>query len=284
MSQISAAAVKALRDRTDMPMMTCKAALEKAGGDMDKAVLILREEGGKFKEKKGGRETAEGRIGAFADLGQKVGAIIELRCESPSVVKNDKFVALANEIAKQVALKNPASVEALVAQPSVGEPGRTVQDRINDVMGLIRENMQVARYTRLDGLCGEYVHHDGTVGVLLQVKGAGTADPVLLRDVCAHITALQPAYALPGEVPADVAEREKALARTQAAEQAAGKPAGVIDKIAEGKYKTWLGENVLVEQPIANQMKYGKKSVGELLKAAGLEVVKFVRYRVGEQG
>src|SRR5690242_4771561 len=224
MSQITAATVKALRDRTDMPMMTCKAALEKAGGDVEKAVLILREEGGKFKEKKGGRETAEGRIGAFADLGQKVGAIIELRCESPSVVKNDKFVTLANDIARQVALKNPASVEALVQQPSVTESGRTVQDRINDVMGLIRENMQVARFTRLEGLCGEYVHHDGTVGVLLQVKGE-TADPALLRDICTHIAALQPAYARPEEVPADVAEREQGLARQQATEQAAGKPA-----------------------------------------------------------
>jgi elongation factor Ts len=282
MSQITAATVKALRDRTDMPMMTCKAALEKAGGDVEKAVLILREEGGKFKEKKGGRETAEGRIGAFADLGKKVGAIIELRCESPSVVKNDKFVALANDIAKQVALKNPANVEALVQQPSVTESGRTVQDRINDVMGLIRENMQVARFTRLEGLCGEYVHHDGTVGVLLQVKGE-TADPALLRDVCTHIAALQPAYARPDEVPAEVAERERALARQQATEQAAGKPANVVEKIAEGKYKTWLGENVLVDQPMANQMKYGKKTVGELLKAAKLEVVKFVRYKVGEQ-
>src|SRR5947209_9695490 len=126
MSQISAAAVKALRDRTDMPMMLCKAALEKAGGDMDKAVLILREEGGKFKEKKGERETAEGRIGAFADQAQKVGAIIELRCESPSVVKNERFIALANDIAKQVALKNPADAAALVQQPSLVEPARTV--------------------------------------------------------------------------------------------------------------------------------------------------------------
>ena len=94
MSQISAAAVKALRDRTDMPMMKCKAALEKAGGDMDKAILILREEGGKFlASDKGARETAEGRIGAFSDH-KTAGALVELRCESPSVVKNDKFVDL----------------------------------------------------------------------------------------------------------------------------------------------------------------------------------------------
>src|SRR5205085_11744968 len=163
-----AGAGKALRDRNDMPMTTCQADLTKAGGDVEKAILILREEGQKFKDRKGDRETAEGRVGAYADLAAKVGAIVELRCESPSVVKNERFVALANDLAKQVALKNPADVAALLKQPFHGEAGRTVEDRIHDVVGLIRENMQVARYARLQGLCGEYVHHDGTIGVLLQ--------------------------------------------------------------------------------------------------------------------
>src|SRR5205085_9644736 len=136
MSQISAAAVKALRDRTDMPMMKCKAALEKAGGDMDKAVLILREEGGKFLDDptKGARETAEGRIGAYSD-GQTAGALVELRCESPSVVKNDRFIALANDLAKQVALKNPGNVDELLKMKFVGDPARTMQDRVADVVG-----------------------------------------------------------------------------------------------------------------------------------------------------
>src|SRR5438045_2167637 len=108
MAEISAAAVKELRDRTNMPMMKCKAALEKAAGDMDKAILILREEGAKFliDPAKAGRETAEGRIGAWSD-GKTAGALVELRCESPSVVKNDRFIALAKDLAKQIALKDP---------------------------------------------------------------------------------------------------------------------------------------------------------------------------------
>src|SRR4051794_4716283 len=274
MAEISAAKVKELRDRTDMPMMKCKAALEKAAGDLEKAILVLREEGGKFlASDKGARETAEGRIGAFSDH-KTAGALVELRCESPSVVKNDKFIELANEMACQVALNQPKSVEELLAQKLVADPKRTVQDRIADVVGLIRENMRPARFVRLDGITGEYVHHDGTVGVLVQVKGE-TADPVLLRDVCTHIAALQPKFALASEVPADVAEQEKALAKKQAEETAAGKPGAVVEKIAEGKYRTWLGENVLVEQQMANQMKYPKKTVGELLKAAKLEVVRF---------
>jgi elongation factor Ts len=282
MAEISAAAVKELRDRTDMPMMKCKAALEKAGGDMEKAILVLREEGGKFlASDKGARETAEGRIGAWSD-GKTAGALVELRCESPSVVKNDKFIALANEMAKYAALKNPATVEALLALPLVDDPKRTVQDRLADVVGLIRENMRPARLVRRGGITGEYVHHDGTTGVLLSVKGEA-ADPVLLRDICTHIAALRPGYALAEQLPPEVVAREKEFAKQQTAEQAAGKPANIIEKIAEGKFKTWLSENVLVDQLIANQIKYGKKTVGELLKAAKLEVIDFVRFKVGEK-
>src|SRR5438105_3841541 len=166
MSQISATVVKELRDRTDMPMMKCKAALEKAGGDMEKAILVLREEGGKFLNdpSKGSRETAEGRVGAFSDH-KTAGALVELRCESPSVVKNDRFVELANELARQVAMNKPASVEDLFGQKLVADPTRTVKDRIAEVVGLIRENMRPARFVRLDGITGEYVHHAGTIAV-----------------------------------------------------------------------------------------------------------------------
>src|SRR5438128_2965659 len=259
MADISAAAVKELRDRTDMPMMKCKAALEKAGGDLEKAILILREEGGKFlASDKGARETAEGRIGAWTD-GKTVGALVELRCESPSVVKNDKFIALSKDLAKQVALRNPKTVEELLSQAFIDDPGRSVQDRLADVVGLIRENMRPARFVRRAGITGEYVHHAGATGVLLSVKGEGS-DPALLRDICPHIAALRPGYATADALSKEVVEREKTLARQQAEEQAVGKPANIVEKIAEGKYKTWLSENVLVDQPIANQMKYGKKT------------------------
>jgi elongation factor Ts len=284
-SQISAAAVKELRDRTDMPMMKCKAALEKAGGDVDKAMQLLREEGGKFLAgDKGARETAEGRIAAYADLTQKVAALVELRCETPSVVKNDYFVALGNDIARQVAEKSPKDVDELLKQPLFNDPARTVQDRIADVVGRIRENMRVSRFLRVAGLAGTYVHHDGTSGALVEVKGE-RADPELLKDIAAHIVALKPAYISKDDIPADVLKREQELARKQAEEQAAGKPANVLEKIAEGKFRTWMAEpgNVLLEQPMANVGKYPKKTVGEVLKAAKLEVVSFVRYKVGEK-
>src|SRR5262249_8339808 len=131
-------------------------------------------------DKKVGRETAEGRIAAFIDPAEKVGALLEMRCESAPVAKSDQFAKLANDVAKQIALKAPATVEALLAQPFVDDPKRTVSDRITDVVGLIRENMKPARMVRMTGLLGYYIHHDFSVGVMVQVEGA-KADPQLLK-------------------------------------------------------------------------------------------------------
>jgi elongation factor Ts len=265
-----------LRDRTNMPMMECKSALTEARGDMDKAVELLRKKHKDAQDKRVNRETAEGRIGTYIEPSQKVGAIIELRCESAPVAKSEQFVQLANDLAKQVAHKEAATVDALLAQPYLDDPKKTVHDRIGEVVGLMRENIKPARLARLTGLVGAYVHHDGSVGVLLQVEGA-KADPQMLRDVCMHVTAKNPIAARREDVPAEVIDREREIAKSQAA--ATGKPANLVDKIAEGKLKTYFAESVLVEQPF---VKDDSKTVGDLLKGAGLKVVKFIRFKVGE--
>src|SRR5436305_11246063 len=172
MAEITAAEVMKLRDRTGMQMMKCKAALVEASGDMEKAVELLRKQNKEAQDKAASRETAEGRVATFVDPAQKVGAIVEVRCESAPVAKSDLFIALANDLAKQVALEGATSPEALLAQPFVGEPKKTVNERIGETVGLVRENMRPARMTRLTGLLGSYVHHDGSVGVLVQVEGA----------------------------------------------------------------------------------------------------------------
>ncbi|HEV3119946.1 MAG TPA: translation elongation factor Ts [Gemmataceae bacterium] len=276
MSTISAAAVKALRDRTNAPMMDCKVALTEAGGDMEKAVDILRKKNSAIQAKKGERETAEGRIAVYIDPAKQIGAIVEVRCESAPVVKSEQFGKLANDIAKQVALKGANSAGELLAQPLVDDPKRTVNDRIADVVGLIRENMKPQRMARLTGVLGSYVHHDFQTGVLLQVEGA-SADPDLLRGICMHITAKNPVAARREDVSPEILAKEKEIAKTQAA--ATGKPANIVEKIAEGKLKTWLGENVLVEQPF---VKDDSKTVGQILQGAGLKLVRFIRYKVGE--
>jgi elongation factor Ts len=273
---ISATDVKKLRDITNAPMMDCKVALTETNGDMDKAIDHLRKKNAAIQAKKGERETTEGRIAAFIDPAKQIGAIIEVRCESAPVAKSELFVQLASDLARQAALKEPTSVEALLTQPFIDDSKKTVNERVSDTIGLVRENMKPARFTRLTGQLGSYTHHDGSVGVLLQVEGA-KADPQLLRDVCMHITAKNPLAGRREDVSPETIAKEKEIARSQAA--ATGKPANIVDKIAEGKMKTFFAENVLLEQPF---VKDDSKSVGDLLKSAGLKFVKFVRYKVGE--
>ncbi len=276
MAEITAEAVKKLRDRTGVQMMKCKAALQKANGDMEKAIEILRKESAGAVTKLAEREAGEGRIGVFIDPAKQVGALVELRCETAPVAKSDLFIQLANDLAKQVALQEATTPEALLAQPYVGDPKRTVGERIAEIVSLMHENMKVTRMVRLTGQLGSYVHHDGSVGVIVQVEG-DKADPQLLRDVSMHITAKVPAAALREHVPQATIDKELEIARAQAA--ATGKPANIVEKIAEGKMKTWYAENVLVEQPF---VKDDSKTVGDLLKSAGLKMVKFARLRVGE--
>jgi elongation factor Ts len=279
MSEISAADVKKLRDRTGISFAKCKEALVQAAGDMEKAVEIIRIGNKDAQNKVAGREAGEGRIGVFIDPATKAGALVEMRCESAPVAKSEQFVTLANELARQVALKGAAGVEELLAQPFLDDPKKTVQERISEVIGLIRENMKPVRLARLSGgLMGSYVHHDGSVGVLVQAEGE-KAEPQILRDVAMHVTAKQPLAATRESLTRATIDKEMEIARAQATEQGKGKPANIIERIAEGKMRTFFAEKVLAEQPF---VKDETKTVGDLLKGAGLKLVTFVRLKVGE--
>jgi elongation factor Ts len=276
--EVNASDVMKLRERTGMQMMKCKAALIQAGGDMQKAVEILRLSNKDAQDKTASRETTEGRIGVFIDPAAKVGAIVELRCETAPVAKSDLFIKLARDVARQIAVQGAKSPEELLTQPFVDTPERTVNERIGEVVGLMRENIKPARMARMEGILGEYIHHDDSVGVLLQVEGE-KADPALLRDVCMHIAAKNPVAALRDDIPKEKIDKEMAIARAQAQEAGKNKPANIIEKIAEGKLNTWLKENVLADQPF---VKDESKTIAELLRGAGLKLVRFVRLRVGE--
>jgi elongation factor Ts len=281
MAEITAEAVKKLRDRTGIQMMKCKEALIETNGDMEKAVDYLRSKNKDAQAKFAEREAAEGRIGIYIDPAKKIGGIVELRCESAPVAKSDMFIKLANDLAKHVAVNGASAPEVLLTQKFVDNPAHTINDRIGEVVGLIRENMKPARAAKLTGVLGSYIHHDGATGVLLEVEGKDTADPRLLSEVCMHVTALRPQYARREDVPVDRVAKEKEIALAQIAgdPKNANKPAQILEKIAEGKLKTWFGENVLSEQPF---VKDDTKTVGDLLKAVGLKIVRFVRYKVGE--
>lgn len=278
---ISAADVKALRDRTGLPMMKCKEALTQADGDMEKAIEILRKQFKDVAGDKAARETAEGRITAFIDPATATGVLLEMRCESAPVAKSDPFIALCNDLARHIAVKAPADVATLLAQPFVDDAQHGVTDRINEVIGLIRENMKPQRFTRLTGgHFGNYVHFDGSVGVLLQTEGA-KSEPQLLRDLCMHITAKPHRAARREDVTAELLAKEKEIAVAQMAAdpKMKDKPANLLEKIVDGKMNTWFADNVLLEQPF---VKDDSKTIGGLLKGAGLTLGKYVRYKVGE--
>lgn len=277
--EINAADVMKLRNRTGMQMMKCKAALTEAGGDMEKAVEILRKQNKDAQAKSADRETTEGRISVFIDPAKKVGAILELRCESAPVAKSDLFVKLSDDLVRQIAHNGtPASVDAFLASPFIDNPAQTVNERIGEVVGLMRENVKPARMGRFEGTVGHYVHHDGSVGVLLSVGGE-PSDPAVLRDVCMHVTATNPIAATKEQLPQDRVDKELEIARAQAQEQGKNKPADIINKIAEGKLKAWVNEQVLAEQPF---VKDPSKTVTQVLSAAGVTLKDFVRLRVGE--
>jgi elongation factor Ts len=274
---ITATMVNELRQKTSRPMMECKKALQQAEGDMAKAEKILRETG---HVAKGDRTTGEGRVAVAIDPQRQFGAMIEVLCESAPVAKSELFVELAEDLARQVAIEGETTPEQLLAQKFIRDPSKTVQQRIADVVNVIREAMKPGRTVRMQGHLGSYVHHDGSLGVLLQVEG-NNPDPQVLRDVCMHIAATKPIAVRREDVPAERVEQEKEIARAQIANDPknAGKPANILDKIAEGKLKTFFAETVLVDQPF---VKDASKTVGQLLQSAGLKVVRFVRYKVGE--
>ena len=279
MAEITPALVKTLRDRTNAPFGDCKKALVEADGDMDKAIEILRKKNSAIQAKASGREAGEGRIGIWVSPDGTSGGLIELRCESAPVAKNELFVELASDLANHVAVKGPAANAEAMGEEKHHSQAKTIKERIADVVGLLRENIQPHRMARYQGgQVGGYVHHDGTVGVMIHCEGA-KADPTLLRDIAMHIVAKTPMAISRDKVDPALIAKEREVSKAQAEETSKGKPANIVEKIAENRLNTWLKESVLEEQTF---VKDESKTVGELLKAAGLKPVAFTRYKVGD--
>ncbi|HEY1065310.1 MAG TPA: translation elongation factor Ts, partial [Pirellulales bacterium] len=159
MAEITAATVKALREKTSLPMMECKQALQEANGDEAAAIELLRKKGKKTMDSRGDRETSFGRVACFASVEKGVGAMIELVCESDPVAKSDEFIAMANDMAKQLALGPGAgTAEGLLSQPSPSKAGQTLGEVLLDATNRIREVMKITRLVRIDSPCGAYAH------------------------------------------------------------------------------------------------------------------------------
>lgn len=276
MAEITAAAVRALRDRTGLPMMDCKKALQDAGGDAEKAVELLRKAGAKLMEKRAGRATTSGRITIYLAPDMSVGTMIDLRCESAPVATNDQFVLLANDIAQQLATGPGAdSPEALMAQPSPSKTAPTLKQQFDDLNNKIREVFNLERIVRIDGRCGGYAHHNGAAGVLLQFEG-GNAE--LAKDICMHIAAMRPAVLYTEELDPEVVNKEREILSAAARQE--GKPENIIAKMVEGRLRNFYAECCLAEQPF---VKDDKKTVGQVAKEAGMKLVRFVRWELPKE-
>jgi elongation factor Ts len=267
MPDISAAAVKSLRDKTSLPMMKCKEALQATGGDEQAAIDWLRKDNIKVQEGRIGRETAFGRMGLYIDWQRGVGALVELLCESAPVAGNAEFVALAGDLAKQLALgKGAATADDLLAQSSPSKGGQTLKDQMLDLANRIREVFKLGRITRIDGKCGGYVHHAGkTHGVLVEVSG-GT--PEAAKDVSMQSK---------DDIDAAAIDKEREILSEAARKE--GKPENIIAKMVEGRLRNFFSERVLLEQPF---IKDDKVTVGKFAGQAGMKVLRFVHWELGK--
>ena len=270
MAEITAAQVKALREETGLPMMECKTALSEAGGDKEEAIELLTKKYKGKMEARAGRETGEGRIAVYIDQSGTTGGMVELRCETAPVAKNAVFVELANKLARQVAEQGEAepAPDAILASPSVTDPGKAAAEVVTDVYGKLRETMNLARCRRVTGNhLTSYVHHDGKSGVLIALDAAPTDENAGL-DLCHHATFSRPLAVERDGVPTETVEKHRQQSREIALGE--GKPEKIIDKIVEGKVKAFYAQNVLMEQ---EHVKVSKTKVRDVLKAAGVNAV-----------
>jgi elongation factor Ts len=256
-------------------MMDCKRALQDAGGDLALAKQKLREAGIKTMAGRQDRATGEGRIAIYCGVNKPSAAIVELQCESPSVAANEQFIALANDLAQQLATGPGAkSPDELWSQPSPSRKGQTLADQRDDLQNRIREVFRLARIERVDGACGGYVHHDGKTGVLLQVEGGKDE---LAKDISMQIVALPPAALNKEDLDQAEVQRERSILMEAARKE--GKPENILEKMVEGRLKNYYAEHVLSEQPF---VKDDKQTVGQVAKAGGMKLKKYIRWRLGE--
>ena len=268
MTTITAGMVAELRGKTDAPMMECKKALTEAAGDMAKAEEILRVKLGSKAGKAASRIAAEGVVAVYVN--GTTGAIVEVNSETDFVAKNDDFLALANGSAKLVAEQNPADVAALGA---LDLNGKSVEQTRADLIGKIGENMSIRRFKRFasDNSLAYYLH-GAKIGVMVEYKGDETA----AKDVAMHIAAMKPVALSSNDVPAELIETERSVAKAKAMEQ--GKPAEIAEKMVEGSVQKYLKEVSLLNQSF---VKNDKQTVEQMLKEKNTVVAGFTMFVVG---
>lgn len=276
MAEITAAAVKSLREKTGLPMMECKKALAESQGDEAGAIKWLREQGIKTQETRLGRDTSAGRITVFSDPAKNVAAMVELKCESAPVANHEEFKALAADLSKVLATgPEVKSAEDLLKQKSLSSPGKTLGEVKDDLFNKMREVMTVGRMSRVNGACGVYAHHDGSFGALVEVEGTNLD---AAKEIAMHVVAQKPLVVSKENLDPAAVDAERAIL-TEAARKE-GKPDNIIAKMIEGRLKNFYAEKVLNEQPF---IKDDKQTVGQFAQKAGIKVKRFESWVMGKE-
>ncbi len=276
-AQISASMVKELRDRTGVGMSKCKEALKLAEGDMELAIDNLRKSGMASAVKKEGRQTNEGVI-AVSET-EAVVALLEVNAETDFVVQNDSFQEFAKNAAQELANTQATSLEAYQAQSYSLDSKMTIEEYRATTIQSLGENIQFGKMLciKKEANCSiaYYSHMKGKIVTAVVIEGAADQQD-LARDVAMHVAAEAPDYVDSHEVPQEILEREKDVAKGQVQ----GKPENIIDKIVEGKLNAFYNRSCLLRQPY---IKDADQTVGQFVKAAGsqLKLKSFVRWTVG---
>ncbi len=271
--EIKASMVKELRDKTGAGMMDAKKALVETDGDMDKAVELLRQKGMASADKKMGRIAAEGTIASVID--GKVGAMIEVNCETDFVAKNEEFKEFAQDMAKAVIAMNPSSVEEFLGM-TCPKCGKKIEDIVKEKIAKIGEKITIRRFVKYDANCcvNTYIHN-GKIGVLLEAK-CTNCDESLTKDICLHIASNAPEFISRDQIPASVIEEERRIEMGK--EDLAKKPENIREKIVEGRVNKLMAERCLLEQPF---VKNPDLTIAQLIEGK-CEIVRFERYVLGE--
>ena len=274
---ISAQDINKLRQMTGAGMMDCRKALTETNGDFEAAIDWLRKQGQKVAAKRGDREAKEGVVIAKTTADNKTGIVVCVSCETDFVSKNADFVAFAQSIADAAVRSNAKSIDEL---NNADVNGSKVSDLVNDKLASIGEKIGVTKFERVDAeYVASYIHGAKRIGVLVGFnKEAAEAG----KDVAMQIAAMNPVAVDADSVPADVIAREKDIVLEQIKQdpKMAGKPAEMLDKIAQGKLNSFFKESTLTAQAY---VKDAGKTVGDYLKEVSkdLKVTEFKRVAVG---
>jgi len=289
MAEISAAMVMKLRQQTGAAMMLCKEALKETDGDFEAATVYIRKKLGNKLSGATDRTAAEGVI-AVVVLDNQDAAIVELNAETDFVARSEDFKSFARDLAEQVARQKGHSVETVLTQDSLAEPGKTVQSRLEDVYTKLREKIVFKRFefisTDANGALAGYVHvpSNDKIGVLVELEAASpeaaASEEVqtIGRELAMQVAASKPRFQTREDVSAHILDQERDIARETARTE--GRPEAQLEKIVEGRVRKFYEEAVLMDQA---WLRDPKKSVTAVLKEAGVTLRRYVRYSVGEQ-